>query len=285
MLVDGTFCDKYLCMMYWSMSRSKRNTNPVHGRQMVIIGAGNVATHFAHAFSAAGYAIVQVYSKTIDSARALAGQFGVGCTNSLSLLRTDADIYIFAVSDDALFDIALDLKLKDKICFHTSGTVPMDVLSPITKNYGVVYVPQTFIKHIAMDYSRLPFCVEASNVNTLDMLKAMASTISSSVYSLNGEQRRYLHLASVFASNFGNCINAMAQQIMEQHNLPFEIIHPLISETAKKIQYGNLWSLQTGPAKRGDTKTLDKHRRLLIDDSKALEVYNLLSSIIEEKTK
>ena len=118
MLVDGTFCDKYLCMMYWSMSRSRRNTNPVHGRQMVIIGAGNVATHFAHAFSAAGYAIVQVYSKTIDSARALAGQFGVGCTNSLSLLRTDADIYIFAVSDDALFDIALDLKLKDKICFQ-----------------------------------------------------------------------------------------------------------------------------------------------------------------------
>jgi predicted short-subunit dehydrogenase-like oxidoreductase (DUF2520 family) len=89
----------------------------------------------------------------------------------------------------------------------------------------------------------------------------------------------------VFANNFGNCINAMAQQIMEQHNLPFEIIHPLISETAKKIQYGNLWNLQTGPAKRGDIKTLDKHRRLLVDDSKALEVYNLLTSIIEENTK
>ena len=266
------------------MSRDKRNTNTVQGRQMVVIGAGNVATHFAHAFSVAGYAIVQVYSRTIDSARTLAEQFGVGCTNSLSLLRTDADIYIFAVSDDALFDIALDLKLKDKICFHTSGTVPMDVLSPITKNYGVIYVPQTFVKHIAMDYSKLPFCIEASNATTLATLKAMASAISPSVYALSGEQRKYLHLASVFANNFGNCINAMAQQIMEQHDLPFEIIHPLISETAKKIQYGNLWDLQTGPAKRGDIKTLDKHRRLLADDSKALEVYNLLTSIIEEKT-
>ena len=203
----------------------------------------------------------------------------------MSLLRTDADIYIFAISDDALFDIALDLKLKDKICFHTSGTVPMDVLSPITKNYGVIYIPQTFVKHIAMDYSCLPFCVEASNGITLDILKTMAASVSTTVYTLNGEQRRYLHLASVFANNFGNCINAMAQQIMEEHNLPFEIIHPLIRETAKKIQYGNLWNLQTGPAKRGDVKTLDKHRYLLADNPKFLEIYNLLTKIIEEKAK
>ena len=136
-----------------------------------------------------------------------------------------------------------------------------------------------------MDYSCLPFCVEGSNATTLDILKAMASTISLSVYTLNGEQRKYLHLASVFANNFGNCINAMAQQIMEEHNLPFEIIHPLIRETAKKIQYGNLWNLQTGPAKRGDVKTLDKHRYLLADNPKFLEIYNLLTKIIEEKAK
>ena len=266
------------------MSKGKRNMYNAMGRQIVMIGAGNVATHFAHAFSSAGYVIAQVYSRTIDSARTLAEQFGVGCTNSLSLLKTDADIYIFAISDDALFDVALDLKLKDKICFHTSGTVPMDVLSPITKNHGVIYIPQTFIRHISMDYSRLPFCVEASNANTLDVLKAMASAISPSVYILSGEQRRYLHLASVFANNFGNCVNAMAQQIMEEHNLPFEIIHPLIEETAKKIQYGNLWDLQTGPAKRGDIKTLDKHRCLLADNPKFLEIYQLLTEIIKEKT-
>lgn len=267
------------------MSRSKCNADKAKGRQIVVIGAGNVATHFSHAFADAGYVITQVYSRTIDSAHILASQFGVGCTNNLSLLCTDADIYIFAISDDALFDIALDLKLKDKICFHTSGTVPMDVLSPITKNYGVIYIPQTFVKHIAMDYSCLPFCVEASNGITLDILKTMAASVSTTVYTLNGEQRRYLHLASVFANNFGNCINAMAQQIMEEHNLPFEIIHPLISETAKKIQYGNLWNLQTGPAKRGDVKTLDKHRYLLADNPKFLEIYNLLTKIIEEKTK
>lgn len=271
--------------MYRSMNKSKRNTDTAQGKQIVIIGAGNVATHFAHAFAAAGYVITQIYSRTIDSAHTLARQFGVGCTNSLSLLRTDADIYIFAISDDALFDIALDLKLKDKICFHTSGTVPIDVLSPVTKNYGVIYVPQTFVKHIAMDYSRLPFCVEASDATTLDVLKAMATSISPTVYTLSGEQRRYLHLASVFANNFGNCINAMAQQIMDEHNLPFEIIHPLINETAKKIQYGNLWNLQTGPAKRGDIKTLEKHRHLLADNPKFLEIYELLTEIIEDKTK
>lgn len=266
------------------MNKSNRKTNIVQGKQIVVIGAGNVATHFAHAFSANGDKIVQVYSRTIDAAQTLAEQFGVGYTNNLARLKTDADIYIFAISDDALFDVALDLKLKDKICFHTSGTVAMEVLAPITQNYGVVYVPQTFVKHIAMDYCRLPFCIEAANTATLEKLQKMVANISTKVYTLDGEQRKYLHLASVFANNFGNCINAMAQQIMEQNNLPFEIIHPLIEETSKKIQYGNLWRLQTGPAKRGDSGTLDKHRRLLADNPKYLEAYNILTQIIEDNT-
>lgn len=267
------------------MNKSNRKATTTQSRQIVVIGAGNVATHFAHAFSANGDKIVQIYSRTIGAAQCLAEQFEVGYTNNLARLKTDADIYIFAIADDALFDVALDLKLKDKICFHTSGTVAMDVLAPITKNYGVVYVPQTFVKHIAMDYSRLPFCIEATNTTTLEVLQNMAADISSKVYTLDGEQRRYLHLASVFANNFGNCINAIAQQIMEQHHLPFEIIHPLIDETAKKIQYGNLWNLQTGPAKRGDNGTLDKHRRLLTDNPKYLEAYNILTQIIEDNTR
>ena len=135
-----------------------------------------------------------------------------------------------------------------------------------------------------MDYCRLPFCIEAANTATLEKLQKMVANISTKVYTLDGEQRKYLHLASVFANNFGNCINAMAQQIMEQNNLPFEIIHPLIEETTKKIQYGNLWSLQTGPAKRGDSGTLDKHRRLLADSPKYLEAYNILTQIIEDNT-
>lgn len=267
------------------MNKSNHKITTTKGRQIVVIGAGNVATHFAHAFSSNGDKIVQIYSRTIESAHCLAEQFGVGYTNNLACLKTDADIYIFAISDDALFDVALDLKLKDKICFHTSGTVPMDVLAPVTKNYGVVYVPQTFVKYMAMDYSRLPFCIEAANTATLEVLQKMVSNISPKIYTIDGEQRRYLHLASVFANNFGNCINAMAQQIMEQHNLSFEIIHPLIEETARKIQYGNLWNLQTGPAKRGDNGTLDKHRRLLVDNPKYLEAYNVLTQIIEDNTR
>ncbi len=262
-----------------TMPRRKTVKDKIY--EIVVIGSGNVATHYAHAFSNDYARVVQVFSRNLESAKVLAYQFNASYTNSLSLLKTNADIYIISVSDDALFDIALDIKLKDKICFHTSGTVPIDVLKPISKNYGVIYAPQTFIKHIAVDYSTLPFCIEASNTDTLDFLMNMAQQVSPTVYSISGEQRRYIHLAAVFANNFGNCINAMAQNIMETHDLPFSILHPLIAETAKKTTQGeNLWKLQTGPAKRGDLKTLEKHRYLLANNAEYLKVYDMLTSII-----
>lgn len=255
------------------------------GLDIVVVGAGNVATHLAHAFAASGNRIAQVYSRKLETAQVLAQRFGVPYTNNLAMLKANADVYIFSVADDALFDITSHIRLADKICFHTSGTVPMEVMAAVTNNYGVVYAPQTFVKHIAMDYSVLPFCIEASNQYTLDTLLSMVKNVSDNVHILSSEQRKYLHLASVFANNFGNCINAMAQHIMSEHNLPFEIVQPLIQETANKATQGNLWQLQTGPARRGDTKTLEKHRALLSDTPDYLEVYNLLTSMIEKHTE
>ncbi len=252
--------------------------------KIVFIGSGNVATHYAHAFSEEGMKIIQIYSQTLQYAKELADQFHASYTDNIAQLDISADIYVFAVSDDAIFDVASRIAtVNNAICFHTSGTVPISVLGAVTNNYGVIYAPQTFVKHIEMDYKKLSFCIEASNYETQENLAQLARKISSQVYTVTEKQRKHIHLAAVFANNFCNCINAIAQEIIEQEQLPFEILYPLIDETAQRSKQGKVYKLQTGPAKRKDTKIIESQQQLLGKNTKYVELYKIFTSIIQQQ--
>jgi len=256
------------------------------------LGSGNVATHLAQAFYQAGHQIVQIWSRDFDHADNLASLVMAEPIDKIALLYPDTDLYILAVNDDALFDLALDLQLRDGIVVHTSGSVSMSVLRPISRKHGVLYAPQSFVRTNAMDYSQLPFCIEANSIEVDSLLKKLASSVSPHIFSINSEQRLWIHLASVFANNFGNALNAIAANIAEMHDIPFAILQPLIEVTTQKAlntksshPEADLWRLQTGPAVRHDEKTLDRHRSMLKEQSSLLEIYNLMTTLIEEKTR
>lgn len=254
-------------------------------KTITIIGSGNVATHLAKALHTAGHQILQIWSREYDHAEALANQVFAEPIDRRNLLYPTADVYILAVTDDALFDLALDLRLRDALVLHTAGSVSLRVLQPISRKNGVIWSPQTFIRDIPMDYSQLPFCIEGSSPEVEDAICDLLQPVSTHIFRVDTDQRQWLHLAAVMTNNFGNAINALAQDILQQHNIPFEILHPLITMTAEKIKQGGLWQQQTGPARRRDQKTIDNQRRLIADNEQLLKIYDLLTETIQDKTR
>ena len=253
-------------------------------KTVTFIGSGNVATHLAKAFYAAGHQVLQIWSREYDHAEALANQVFAEPIDRLNLLYPTADVYILAITDDALFDLALDLRLRDALVLHTAGSVSLKVLQPISRKNGVIWSPQTFIRDIPMDYSQLPFCIEGSSPEVETAIRELLEPVSQHIFRIDTAQRQWLHLAAVMTNNFGKAINALAQDILQQNNIPFEILHPLITMTAEKIKQGGLWQQQTGPARRRDQKTIDNQRRLIADNDKMLQLYDLMTELIQANT-
>ena len=260
--------------------------------KITFIGSGNVATHLARAFHRAGHQIVQVWSREFDHAEQLAEQVFAEPVNKLDLLYPDADVYILAISDNALFDMALDLKLREALVVHTSGSVPMGVLRPVSRKHGVLYAPQSFVRTVDMDYTTLPFCIEGATPEVCSRIEALARTVSPHIYAIDSEQRLWIHLSSVIVNNFGTALTAVAQDILHQKEIPFDILRPLVMVTAQKAlatvgddrtpnRNGSLWHLQTGPAVRHDDKTIDRHRTMLKSNPQLLQLYELMTDIIQ----
>jgi predicted short-subunit dehydrogenase-like oxidoreductase (DUF2520 family) len=250
-----------------------------------LIGAGNVATHLGLALKNNGYCILQVFSRTESSASKLSGKLRSEFITNLDKLNLHADLYIVSVPDDAVDAVVQKIKLKDRMIVHTSGSLPMNVLKDLSANYGVVYPLQTFSKTRKVDFETIPVCVEANSKMGLDTLKKFAATISGDVREVSSEQREKLHLAAVFASNFPNLMYSIAAEIVKQAHLDFSILRPLIKETAEKVMELDPLQAQTGPAKRGDQKILEKHLEMLKGSPEFKEIYQLLSKGIQETSK
>jgi predicted short-subunit dehydrogenase-like oxidoreductase (DUF2520 family) len=254
------------------------NTFSTH--KVVLLGAGNVATQLGMTLHQNGYLISQVYSPTKKSATALAKKLKSTPVSDLKKIDHTASIYIIAVKDDAISTLAKQLKLKDQLIMHTSGTVEMDVLKGCSKNYGVFYPLQTFSKDKQVDFKNVPVCIESSNKATTLSLQYFAKSISRNVQKINSEQRKILHLAAVFACNFSNHLYTIAASILADHRLSFDLLKPLIAETADKIKSNDPVKMQTGPAIRNDVKTMHAHLKLLSKDKKLKMIYKLMSDHI-----
>ena len=245
------------------------------------IGSGNVATHFALAMYNRGHVIEQIYSRDLSHAQHLADRVVAEPINSFDQLRPTSNVYIIAVTDDALYDVVLDLHLNDALVLHTSGAVPIKVLKKTSSRYGVIWSPQSFVRDVAVEYNQLPFCIEGSDEETEKEIAEFIGMISPYIYHTTFKQRQYLHLSSVFVNNFSNALYAVAQQLCKRHKIDFEILYPLIMTTAKRVQWGDVKYQLTGPAVRGDEKTLDAHRKLLAKDPDLLNLYNELTNILQ----
>jgi predicted short-subunit dehydrogenase-like oxidoreductase (DUF2520 family) len=251
--------------------------------RIVCLGSGNVATHMALAFKSAGAELLQIWSKTLSHAEVLAGQTGATATDKLKDIDRNADLYIIAVKDDAIVEIAETLKGIEGLIVHTSGATSIDVFKPdVTKHFGVLYPLQTFSKSKTVDFSKIPLCIEAGTAETQVLLKEIAKAISPLIYEVSSADRKLLHLAAVFACNFTNHLYHLGQEILQQNQLSFDLLRPLILETAEKVQTALPYDVQTGPAVRNDKQTLEKHLELLQNMPELAEIYKTLSKSIKK---
>lgn len=246
-----------------------------------IIGSGNVARHLIHAFqSNSKIELVQVFARNKKSLTHLLDSNSV--TSDYTQLQA-ADVYIIAVSDDAIAEISSQLPFENQLVVHTSGTVPLTTLESKNRR-GVFYPLQTFSKDKAVNFKTIPICLEAENEKDLQTLNQIASTISDAVYQINSEQRKALHVAAVFVNNFVNHLYQMGSEICDNNNVPFEILKPLIQETANKIVSLSPKEAQTGPAKRNDLTTIEAHQQFLTDENLST-IYTLLTQSIQNNGK
>ncbi|MEP6261792.1 MAG: DUF2520 domain-containing protein [Gillisia sp.] len=245
-------------------------------KSIVLFGAGNVATHLYKALSStSSFRVIQIYNHKPESLIPFTA--GVKTTTSMAEVLP-ADIYLIAVKDDAIPQIVKELKLRDALVVHTAGAVSMDILENISRT-GIFYPLQTFSKNKDVDFRSIPICIEAKNENDLLLLEELAGSISEKFYRINSAQRKSLHVAAVFVSNFVNNLYAQGEAICLENKIPFEILHPLILETAQKITVMRPGEAQTGPARRNDIHVIQSHLSMLKDDQK--EIYTVLTQSIQ----
>lgn len=270
--------------------------------KIVLIGAGNLATHLGKALHAAGHDMVQVFSRTMQSAETLASLLDAEPLTDIAQVRDDADVYIFSVKDSALVQLVAQLcrheadglgedgavnalrKAKkgehERVFLHTAGSMPMSVFEGMAQHYGVLYPMQTFSKQREVDFSVIPCFVEANDEFAQKQIEGLAREISGRVYQLSSEDRKYLHLSAVFACNFANHCYAISQELLEEHGIPFDVMLPLINETAAKVHEMKPKDAQTGPAVRYDENVIDKQSKLLENHPHFKKVYDSMSKSI-----
>lgn len=252
--------------------------------KVVIIGSGNVATHLSLALaSLEGIEICQVYSPTEAHAEILAERLNCDFVTDPAQIRKDADVYLFALKDQALETVIRAVPANNGLWLHTSGSMPMQVFAGYTERYGVLYPLQTFSKSREISFRGIPLFIECHREEDKNCLEDLARRLSGKVCELSSEKRRSLHLAAVFACNFTNHIYALAEEILAKEGLSRDYLFPLIDETAAKVHELPAREVQTGPAIRYDENIINKHLGMLADDPDVQTLYRLLSQSIHKK--
>jgi predicted short-subunit dehydrogenase-like oxidoreductase (DUF2520 family) len=229
---------------------------------VLLVGKGNVASHLKTAFlNADTIRVTQISSRQLE-------------------IIPKADITIIAVSDDAITEVSS--KIKNDFVVHTSGSVAMNDLKNNSRK-GIFYMLQTFSKDKIVDFSEVPFCLEAEHIEDYKLLEKLAKSIGKKIYSISSKKRKTLHLAAVFVNNFTNHLYKIGNDICKENKVPFEILQPLIKETASKIEHLSPKEAQTGPAIRNDKKTIQNHLNLL--DQNQQKIYKTLTKSIQNGAK
>jgi predicted short-subunit dehydrogenase-like oxidoreductase (DUF2520 family) len=246
---------------------------------IVILGAGNVAFHLTRALIENTLNVRQIFNRTLEHAKEIGEANRISYTDKISEIEK-ADLYIIACADSGIEEFSHYIPYDDVLVVHTSGSSPMSVLKGDYRK-GVLYPLQTFSKDRVMRYDNIPFFIEAENPDDLKKLSDVANRVSNEVHELEFAARMQVHMTGVWANNFVNHLYYIAGNICEQNNVPFDVLVPIIQETANKVIEMSPKDAQTGPAKRGDQVIIDRHLDALQDDSRLLQIYQILTDSIK----
>jgi predicted short-subunit dehydrogenase-like oxidoreductase (DUF2520 family) len=247
--------------------------------KVVMIGAGNVATHLSIALKNEGFTILQVYSRDISNADCLASLLDAEAIDDFAAISTDADLYIISVSDSAISEVVKAMPKVNGVVAHTAGSVELSVLERFPL-HGVFYPFQTFTRDKELDFRKVPILVEGNVSVSRNLLLNVAGTISHNVQKADGKKRKALHISAVFACNFVNHLYALADELLEKEGLDFSMLEELIKETIQKAISMKPAHGQTGPARRSDRQVMQVHLDELESGTFHYDIYRLLSESI-----
>jgi len=249
--------------------------------KIVIIGSGNAATVLGRLIKQAGHEIVQVFSRSGEHAAELAGELGCSWSNGWEGINREGELYLVALSDNALLTLGEELVLPGKLVVHTAGAISRNALQGVSEHCGVLYPLQSLRKEIR-SIPEIPLLVDGMGPGDLERIRDFALTLSGQVAAADDETRLKLHLAGVIVNNFSNHLYALTAGFCRQEGIPFDLLLPLIGETAGRLSHRDPRDTQTGPAVRGDEITIDKHLKLLDNYKDIKELYRLITFQIKE---
>ncbi|MBV9963072.1 MAG: DUF2520 domain-containing protein [Parafilimonas sp.] len=244
-----------------------------------IIGSGNTATVLGKLLKEKKYSINEILGTNKDAVKQLAGELNANAVYNFSELSQHSDVFIIAVKDDVVADVAAQLNLNEKIVVHTAGSVSVKVLEKASKNYGVLYPLQSLRKEIN-NLPEIPFLIDANNDETKKIVQQLAFSISSFVSVADDTTRVQYHLSAVIVSNFSNHLFTLAKDYCDKNKIGFNQLLPLIEETVKRLHQFEPSEMQTGPAIRNDVETMQAHLRLLKDFPLLNKIYEMMSESI-----
>lgn len=251
--------------------------------EIVIIGSGNVAWVLGRLCKQQGHHIVQVVSRNASHAGQLANELQCGFADYEGSMNTGADLYLVAVADTALFGLDQNFSLGNKLVLHTAGSVSKNVLQPLSSNYGVLYPLQSLRREMEYE-NNIPLLVDANTAEALTLVEDFAKTLSEQVGRADDEARLKLHVAAVVVSNFTNHLYALAEYFCTKEGADFNLLAPLILETAQRAGRVSPAAMQTGPAVRNDIFTIEKHLRILSAYPQLKYIYIKLTDSIMKGT-
>jgi predicted short-subunit dehydrogenase-like oxidoreductase (DUF2520 family) len=253
--------------------------------RIVIVGAGNVGGHLAKRFEQQGVSVLQILTRHWHKHESLHHELNAQFITAFAEMNDDADAYILAVNDASIVEVAEEIKqhIGNQLIAHTSGATPSTVLAPFSNRFGILYPLQTFSEIRAQDWEHLPVCVDANSEKDLAVLHDLALRLSPKVFDINDEQRSILHVSATFVNNFSNYLFQIAEEISLKEKIPFDLLKPLIVETAAKVQNHSPQDMQTGPARRGDMTTIQKHLNYLEAYPDYHTLYQTMTELILRK--
>lgn len=254
-------------------------------KKIAFIGSGNVSTHLAEAFANSGIELVGFYGRNQKTTQEMATHYHSKWGSISELKPSEVDLIIISVPDHAMEEVLQTLPTVTTLLAHTSGSLSMEILQNKGNQLAVFYPLQTFSKEKKVDFSNIPLMLEANGDYDLKLLENLAQKISSKVYRINSLQRKKIHIAAVFASNFSNYLYHIAEDLLKRNDIPFEVIQALIEETTDKIKKLSPYDAQTGPAMRKDMETIEAHLKDLEETPEYHEIYKLLSKHIIQSRK
>jgi len=249
--------------------------------QVIIIGTGKMATFLCKTILKTSHELIAIVGRNAEKVNLLSQQFNCnGLVNAYNDLPK-ADLIIIAVNDASIEKVAISIVNTNAIVLHTAGAVSKDVLQTSSNKYGVLWPIQS-IHATTITNDGIPFVIDGNSEETIAIIQQFAESISSSITILNDEKRKKLHLAAVIVNNFTNHLYSLVDDFCKQEQISFDLLKAIIAETSEQIKYQHPRETQTGPAKRGDLQTIEKHVEILQNYPNIETIYRLMSDSIQK---